>query len=56
MLFPHQIKKKTTPNSLNKVRIGLQEFPHWVFLFHNIILTSSANLHVISTSEIVAMF
>jgi len=48
--FPHQIKRKATPNSLNKVSIFLQELPHWMFLFHCRLLTSSANLHVTSTS------
>jgi len=32
--FPHQIKRKNAPNSSNKVSIRLQEFPHWIFLFH----------------------
>ena len=32
--FPHQIKRKTAPNSSNKVSIRLQAFPHWIFLFH----------------------
>ena len=32
------------------VIIRLQEFPHWVFLFHCRLLTSSANLRVSSTS------
>ena len=26
--------EKAEPNSSNKVRIRLQEFPHWTFLFH----------------------
>jgi len=33
MAFPHQIKK-AEPNSLNKVSIRLQEFPHWIVLCH----------------------
>jgi len=28
----------------------LQEFPHWIFLFHCRLLTSSANLRVTITS------
>ena len=44
--FPHQIKRKTAPNSSNKVSICLQEFPHWIFLFHCRILTSSAKKSV----------
>ena len=32
--FSHQIKRKTAPNSSNKVSIRLREFPHWIFLFH----------------------
>jgi len=47
--FPHQIKRKTAPNSSNKVSIRLQEFPHWIFLFHCRLLTSSANLRVAGT-------
>jgi len=30
MPFPHQIKRKATPNSLNKDRICLQELLHWL--------------------------
>jgi len=48
--FPHQIKRKTAPNSSNKERIRLQEFPHSIFLFHSRLLTRSANLRVASTS------
>jgi len=31
--FPHQIKRKTAPNSSNKVSIRLQEFSHWISCF-----------------------
>jgi len=31
------------------VRIRLQEFPHWIFLFHYRLLSSSANLRVTIT-------
>jgi len=48
--FPHQIKRETAPNSSNKVSIRLQEFPHWIFLFHCRLLTSNANLRVAGTS------
>ena len=48
--FPHEIKRKTVPNSSNKVSIRLQEFPHWIFLFHCRLLTSIANLRVAGTS------
>jgi len=48
--FPHQIKKKTAANSLNKLSIRLQRFQHWTFLFHPRLLTSSAKLGVASTS------
>jgi len=48
--FPHQIKRKAAPNSLNKVSVCLQELLHWIFLFHCRLLTSSANLHVARTS------
>jgi len=47
-------KAETAPNSSNKVSIRLQEFPHWIFLFHwkhldfsletYRLLTNSANL------------
>jgi len=50
MPFPHQIKRKAAPNSSNKASICLQELLHWIFLFHCRLLTSSANLHVASTS------
>jgi len=40
--FPHHIKRKTAPNSSNEVSIRLQEFPHWIFLLHCKLLTSSA--------------
>ena len=45
-----KIKRKATPNSLNRVSIYLQELLHWIFLFHWRLLTSSANLRVASTS------
>jgi len=48
--FPHQIKRKTASNNSNKVSIRLQEFPHWIFLFHYRLLTRSANLRVTITS------
>jgi len=48
--FPHQITKKTVPNSTDKVSILLQEVPHWILLFHCRLLNSSANLRVASTS------
>jgi len=35
---------------MNEVRIRLKEFPHWIFLFHCTLLTSSASLRVASTS------
>jgi len=47
--FPHQLKRKTAPNSSNKVSIRLQGFPHWIFPFHYRLLISSANLRVAST-------
>jgi len=50
MPFPHQIKRKTAPNLLNKVSIRLQEIPHWIFLFHRRLSTSCANLRVATTS------
>ena len=43
--FPHQMKRKTAPNSSNKMSNRLQEF-----LFYCRLLTSSANLRVASTS------
>ena len=49
-LFPYEIIRKTASNSSNAVSIRLQEFPHWIFLFHCRLLTSSANLRVASTS------
>jgi len=55
-VVPHQITRKTALNSSNEVSIRLQEFPHWIFLFHSRRLTSSANVRVASTSEIAAMF
>jgi len=33
-----------------KVCILLQEFPHWIFVFHCTLLTSSAILRVVSTT------
>jgi len=48
--FQYQTKRKTVPNSSNKVSIRLQEFQHWNFPFHRRLLTSSANLRVASTS------
>ena len=36
--------------------IRLQGFPHWIFLFHHRLLTSSANLRIASTCEIAPMF
>jgi len=48
--FPHQITKKPAPNSSNEVGILLQEFPHWILLFHCRLLNNSANLRVASTS------
>jgi len=50
MLFPHQMKRKATPKSSNKVSISLQLLLHWILLFHCRLLTSSASLHVASTS------
>jgi len=47
---PHQIKRKTAQNSSMKVSILLQEFPHWIFVFHCRLLTRSAILRVASTS------
>ena len=47
---PTPIKRKTAPNSSNKVSIRLQEFPHWIFLLHCRLLTNSAKLCVASTS------
>jgi len=35
---------------MNEARIRLKEFPYWIFLFHCRLLTSSANLRVVSTS------
>jgi len=32
--FPQQMKRKTAPNSSNKVNIRLQKFPRLIFLFH----------------------
>jgi len=37
---------------MNEARIRLKEFPYWIFLFHCRLLTSSANLRVVSTSVI----
>jgi len=48
--FPHQIERKTAPNSSKKVGIRLQDYSGWIFLFHRRLLTSSANLRVASTS------
>ena len=48
--FSHEIKRKTATNSSKKVSTRLQKFPHWIFLFHCKLLTSSANLRVASTS------
>jgi len=47
---PTPVKRKTTPNSSNKVSIRLKEFSRWIYLFHCRLLTSSANLRVVSTS------
>jgi len=54
--FPHQIKRKTAPASSIKVSIRVQEFPHWIFLFHCRLSTSSADLRAAGTSDIAAMF
>jgi len=43
----HQIKDCI--NDSNKVSICLQEFPHWIFLFHCRLLSSSGNLRVTIT-------
>jgi len=47
---PHQVKRKTAPNSSNKVSIHLQEFLQLMFMFHCRLLPSSANLRVANTS------
>jgi len=44
------ILRNTAPNSSNKVSIRLQKFPHWIFLSHCRLATSSANLCVSITS------
>ena len=48
--FPYQVTRKSAPNSSIKVSIRLQEFLHWIFLFHCRFMTSTANLRVASTS------
>jgi len=45
----HQMKRKTAPNSSNEVSVCLQEFSHWIFLFHCRLLSSSANQRVTIT-------
>ena len=47
--FPHQIKRKATPNSSKNVSICLQELLHWIFLFHCRLLSNSSKMHVAST-------
>jgi len=42
--FPHQIKMKTALNSSNEVSIGLQEFPHWIFLFHSVFFSRAVRI------------
>jgi len=44
------MQRNTAPNSSNKVRIRLHEFPHWTFLSYCRLLTSGVNLRVTITS------